>query len=237
VIQDSTSYGWGDLLKVADEAGFTPLPIGDYDVVVSDVKVQTTNSGKDSIVVHFQVITGPSQGRKIRNQFTISPDNPNAVGFFFRHMAALGLPREYFNQNPTLPQVAQTLLNRPCKIKVTHREWGGATRDNVESIMPAQLAAGVPQSPQPNGQAPAPVPPAAPTAPIAPVAPPVLAPTAPVAATPTPSPATYSVPPVAIPAPVVPAPVAPAAPVAPTAAPVVPPAVAAPGTVPPELPF
>jgi Protein of unknown function (DUF669) len=234
VIQGN-SYGWGDLLKVADEAGFTPLPIGDYDVVVSDVKVQATNSGKDSIVVHFQVITGPSQGRKIRNQFTISPENPNAVGFFFRHMAALGLPREYFNQNPTLPQVAQTLLNRPCRIKVTHREWGGATRDNVDSIMPAQLAAGLPQPPQPNGQAPAPAAPVVPTPPVVPVvAPPVLAPTAPAVATPAPSPVTYSPPPVPVPVVGAPPAVAPAAPVAPVAPPV---QIAQPSTVPPELPF
>lgn len=160
------SYGWNDLLKVADEAGFTPLPIGDYDVIVAEATVKGTNGGKDSIVVQFQVTTGPQQGRKIRNQFTISPENPNAVGFFFRHMAALGLPREYFAQSPTLPQVAQALLNRPCRIKVSHREWSGQVRDNVDAINPAQPTGFVVPGMTPGVAAPAV--PAIPNAPVVP---------------------------------------------------------------------
>lgn len=190
------SYGWGDLLKVADEAGFTPLPIGEYDVIVASAEVKATQSGKDSIVVYFQVTTGPQQGRKIRNQFTISPDNPNAVGFFFRHMTAIGLTREYFAQTPppTMHHVAANLVNRPCRIKVSHREWGGTMRDNVDSIMPAGVlmpqGPQVPQAPQGAPIQAAPVPsvpgtpvvnavPAAPAAPQVPQAP--AAPATPVA--------------------------------------------------------
>lgn len=183
-------YGWGDLLKVADEAGFTLLPIGEYDVIVASADVKATQAGKDSIVVFFQVTTGPHQGKKIRNQFTISPDNPNAVGFFFRHMSAIGLPREYFAQSPppSLPNVAQALLNRPCRIKVTHREWGGTMRDNVDAIMSATTAAptvpGTPQVPGAPQAAPVPTVPATPAVPAAPAvpAPPVAGPYVPAAA-------------------------------------------------------
>lgn len=202
------SYGWGDLLKVADEAGFTPLPIGDYDVIVSTAEVKATQGGKDSIVVYFQVTTGPQQGRKIRNQFTISPDNPNAVGFFFRHMTAIGLSREYFAQTPppTLHHVAANLVNRPCRIKVTHREWGGTMRDNIDSIMPA--GALMPQGPQVPQAAPVPSVPGAPQVNAVPAAP--VAPAVPVV------PAAPQVPqaPVTPAAPVVPTPVTPAAPAA-----------------------
>lgn len=228
------SYGWGDLLKIADEAGFTPLPVGEYDVIVASAKAQATNSGKDSIVVQFRVVSGPQANRQIRNQFTISPENPNAVGFFMRHMNALGLPREYFEQNPTMSQLAQVLLNRPCRIKVNHREFGGAVRDNVEAIMPpaSQITGvqpGVPTAPAPAQMASAPVappvaPPAAPAAPPVSPAPPAVptpqpagpqwtapqpeppasAPSAPVAATPVPSPGGFEV---AAPPPSAPAPV------------------------------
>ena len=95
-------YNWNDLMKVADEAGFTPLPVGEYDVIVATSEAKQTSTGKDSIVVNFQVTSGPMMNRRIRNQFTISPDNANAIGFFFRHMACLGIPREWFAQGPSV---------------------------------------------------------------------------------------------------------------------------------------
>lgn len=179
------SYDWDDLLKIADEAGYTLLPPGEYDVMVASAEAKSTNNGKDAIVVFFQVLSGPCAGRKIRNQFTISPENPNAVGFFFRHMAALGLPREYFTQKPSLQHIAQALLNRQAHIKVTHREWNGQTRDNVAEITPIGTT---PQAPAqqpgpafagPAAPQPAPVPPAAPAAPAAPAPAPQAPPTPP----------------------------------------------------------
>jgi hypothetical protein len=239
------SYGFDDLLKIADEAGFTPLPIGEYDVMVASAEAKTTNQGKDAIKVQFQVLSGPCAGRKIFNQFTISPENPNAVGFFFRHMEALGLPREYFAQNPSLQHIAQTLLNRQCHIKVDHREWNGQTRDNVSAITRVNTGQQVPGQdpapafagsamPQPTVPTPAPqAPPMAPPAPAVPTVPVMAPPPANGASTPVlPAAPTPTASPVA----------APQAPTPPVAAPAVPPAAPAPegspaGTVPPELPF
>lgn len=234
---------FGALLGAAS-ADFDPVPDGDYECQVVEAKASTTSTGKTMFVVKYNVLTGPHTNRKIFNNFTVSPENPNALGFFFRHMAAMGLTRDYFAQSPHPVHVAEALNGRRAKLKVGHREWGGVMRNDVKDVMaptgsvaaaPAQQA-GVPQMPgavamPPAAAAPvAPVAPVAP-APVAPVAPPPVAPEpqyaapAPVAAPPQPE---YVAPPVA-PAPVAPVapPIAPT-PVAPVAAPVAAPAPVAP---------
>ncbi len=174
------SMNWGDLLKIADEAGFTPVPVGEYLVVVDKAEAKQAQTGKDMIKVVFRVIAGPCTNRTVFNNFVLSPESPNAVGFFFRHMAALGLDIKFFEGNPPLSHVAAALVGKQCLIEVTHREFGGAMRDNVDKIKPASgpvagpfAAAGppvpAPVSPQayvqPAASAPAPAPQVTPSAP------------------------------------------------------------------------
>lgn len=187
---------WNDLLKIADEAGFTPLPVGEYHVVVDKALAKQAQTGKDMINVTFRVLTGPQQDKTCLNNFVLSPESPNAVGFFFRHMAALGIPMEFFTTNPPMANVAAALVGRQCLIEITHREFGGQVRDNVDKIKPVTGA----PVPGPFGNAGGPVPaptpvPAATPAPayIQPAAPtPQAAPAAPApapAAVPQPAPA------------------------------------------------
>src|SRR5512146_1057428 len=97
---------WDDLLKIADGAGFPPLPVGEYLVVVDKAEAKQSQTGKDMIKVVFRVVAGPSANRTIFNNFVLSPESPNAVGFFFRHMTAMGLDIEFFKSNPPLAHVA-----------------------------------------------------------------------------------------------------------------------------------
>lgn len=127
---------FSDLLKAAEDAGFSNTPPGTYDVVVTEAEAKTTSAGKDMIVVKFQIQGGPHGGRKVPNNFVISPENANALGFFFRHMRALGLDSAYFSQNPTPQQVAQSLVGKSCRIEVGTRTWNGEEREDVKKIMP-----------------------------------------------------------------------------------------------------
>lgn len=208
-----TSFNWEDLLGVAAEAGFTVLPVGEYHVVVDSAEAAKTQNGKDQIKAKFKVASGPYQGKgPIFNNFVISPENANAMSFFFQHLAVFGITDEYLKQNrPTVAQIAGFLVGRQCNVIISHRDWQGQTRMQVDKITKVN----------PNGV------PAAPTVPTAPVAAPAPspAPAAPVAPAPAPA-----APPVAAP------PAAPAAPAAPSV-PAPPAAPAPPGMAPPPAPF
>lgn len=151
------SYGWADLLKIADDAGFTLLPEGEYEAVVAQTEVKQTAENNDSIAVTFQITSGPEAGRKARKTLTLNPDKPGTIGFFFRHITALGVTREFFQQvpPPSIAQVAQAIMNRPCRITVVHDTYGGQKRHQVasitESLTSGTTVPGVPTPGVPNG--------------------------------------------------------------------------------------
>lgn len=196
-----TTTAWSDLLEAAG-SGFEALPAGDYDCQCTSAEATQSGNGKLMFKCIFTVTTGPHAGRKVWNQFVVSPENPNALGFFFQHMAAMGLDRAYFAQNPPPEHVAAALLNRVCRLTVGIQQKGQyAGRNEVSkvssagAVAAAGMAAGVPQAlptqvqaPMPGApvmpvpQAPAPVMPAAPQVPqpVMPAAPqPVAQPQAP----------------------------------------------------------
>lgn len=161
------SANFADLLKAAEDAGFSNCPPGTYDVRVAEGTAKTTGAGKDMIVVKFEIIGGPHGGRKVPNNFVISPENANALGFFFRHMRAMGLDAAYFSQNPSPQKVAADLVGKTCRIEVGTRVWNGEEREDVKKIM----------APSTDGSAPAPAPAPVEAAPAAPA--PVADPMAP----------------------------------------------------------
>jgi hypothetical protein len=128
---------FADLLKAAEDAGFSNCPPGTYDCRVCEATAKTTSAGKDMIVVKFEILGGPHGGRKVPNNFVISPENANALGFFFRHMRALGLDSAYFSQNPSPQKVASDLVGNTCRIEVGTRVWNNEEREDVKKIMAA----------------------------------------------------------------------------------------------------
>jgi Protein of unknown function (DUF669) len=136
---------WSDLKAAAGDAGFEPIPANTYDAVVDTASAKKASSGKDMISVAFTVTGGPYDGRKVFTQLVLSPEKPTALGFFFRHMAALGLSDAYFAASPSLERVASDLAGRPCRVIVGIREWQGSDRNEVSSILAP--SGGVPAAP------------------------------------------------------------------------------------------
>lgn len=181
------SVNYAQLLEESG-GGIELLPDGDYDAVIDTAKVQNASNGKVMFVCKFKVLTGPHAGKQFWNNFVISPDSPGALGFFFQHMATLGLGREFFAVNPPDEQVAQALVGRQARVTLGHGPVKGEVRNQCNGFKPMlgaaaaapvaagpAPAAGFPVAPAPVPQAPMPVAPApvvAP-APAAPVAPPV----------------------------------------------------------------
>lgn len=140
---------FSDLLKAAEDAGFSNCPPGTYDARVAEGTAKTTSAGKDMIVVKFEIIGGPHGGRKVPNNFVISPENANALGFFFRHMRAMGLDAAYFSQNPSPQKVAADLVGKTCRIEVGTRVWNGEEREDVKKILAPVSGAETPAAPAP----------------------------------------------------------------------------------------
>lgn len=120
-----TQINWDELQKAAGEAGFGVVPRSEYDVVVEKCDAGKTNDGsKDRFRTRFKITTGPNAGNTLLNDFTISPENAKALGFFFRHMAALGLNSAYFATNPSSEKIAHDLVGRRCRADVIIDSWG-----------------------------------------------------------------------------------------------------------------
>lgn len=131
-----SGVNFSDYLKAADDAGFTVIPKNDYDLEVATAEAKKTANGKDQIVVRLKVLGGPYDGKSVFNNFVLSPDNANALSFFFRHLAAFGLHRAYFDANPSLAKVAQDLVGRRARGAVSTREFNGTERNQVDNFRP-----------------------------------------------------------------------------------------------------
>lgn len=213
------TYDWNGLKQQA-ATGPALLPKGDYVGKVASAEAKKTNDGaKDMIVAKFEILAGPAAGQALWNNFVLSPENANALGFFFEHLAALGISDAAFAQQPSMETLASWIvqLARPVILSVSHRTWQGQLRNQVDGVRPYGADGQAAAPPAPGAIAAPPAPPV-PPAPVAPPAPP-QAPAAPVPAAPVPAPVAP-----AAPAPVAPPPPAPAPAAGVPAAPPPPPA-------------
>lgn len=155
-----SSFSFKQLQDQAKEAGIgEPLPPGRYTVKAVEATAGRTKAGdKDKIDVKFSVVSGPHANRKLFNQYTISPDNNNALAFFFRHMAAFGLGPDFFASEPTIQQVASSLLEKVVDVDVIIDTYNNEERNKIKNTLKssdpvASNGGGVPfgQTPAPTG--------------------------------------------------------------------------------------
>lgn len=184
------SISWDDLVRDAGDAAasFEPIPESDYDLEVIDAKPKMTkDNSKKMYEVKSKVVGGAHSGRFIWDNITLTTDNPNALGFFFRKMAAMGLDANYFaSQKPSDEQICATLKGRRFRAKIAQRTWNGNVKNEIKQYFSATASALPPSvAPQPAA-APAPAPVAAPAPAPAPAPQPAYEQPAP---TPAPAPA------------------------------------------------
>ena len=165
-----SSLNWGDLVKDAgDVASYEPLPDGDYDLTVIEATAKVSQSGKTMFAIKAQVQSGAHAKRLVWYNLVVSPENSNALGIFFRKMAALGLNRDFFSTSPSNAQIEQAIKGRSFRAAITSRTWQGQKKNEIKNYYVAP-AAGTPGAAPVAAAAPAPAPAPAPAAPVAPVA-------------------------------------------------------------------
>lgn len=108
------NISWDALVDAAGEAGkaFEPLPDDNYNFVVSEASVGESKTGKKSIGITAIVESGPNAKRKVWNTWYISPENANALAYFFREMAVFGLPLEFWKSGPSDEAIINSLVNK-----------------------------------------------------------------------------------------------------------------------------
>lgn len=202
------TINWAELQGQA--ADFKVLPPNDYPVIITKAEAVKAQTGKDMIKVTMKVEGGPHDGRAVYNNFVLSPENPNALGMFFKQMALFGMDASYFAQNPSLELVAEHLVGKRCTVAIKTRVWQGSEQSNVDAVKPynpglsgaSPGGPGIPTPPPPSAplslapepQTPASAPPAPPPAPGS-IAQSVVAANAAAAPPPPPAPPAPSTPP------------------------------------------
>lgn len=133
------TYNWSALRKQAEEAGestegFTPLPVGTYDVVVTKADVKSFKGGeKEGWNIQFSVDGGPEAGRRVFTNLVISPESAKAVAILLRQLEALGV-RPVLDAGGTLQQVAAAMLNQKATIEVDVRVYNEKLTNDVKKI-------------------------------------------------------------------------------------------------------
>jgi hypothetical protein len=124
---------------------------------VKKAKGGKTSNGKMRVEATFAIVGGPQDGKTVWNQFVVSPENGQALGFFFRHMAVLGLAPSWFAgrqlDDSTMAAISEAITGARARIKVTIGKVNGADRNNIDGLSqslaaPGQRMDGVQASPQ-----------------------------------------------------------------------------------------
>lgn len=147
-------FNWADLAAAAKEAGFGGvIPKDTYHVKVVKAEVGKTagadgKSVKQKITVQFKVMSGPHANTVLFNDFVVSPENPKALGYFFKDMVTLGFSDDYFATNPPLTRLAAEMVDREVMAVVGIRVWNEQEKNNIDRIRPMNGAANAPQLPR-----------------------------------------------------------------------------------------
>jgi hypothetical protein len=77
-------------IEVPEAPSYGPLPPGDYEVIVTKTDIRQTKAGTgEYISVEFQVVGGPSSGRRLWNNYNVSNVNKQAEDIAKQQFAAL----------------------------------------------------------------------------------------------------------------------------------------------------
>ena len=143
------SINWGDALESADGSDFELLPRADYNFKVTEASHKVSSTGKDMFEMKCTVVDGPHKGRVLYSNQVVSPDNPTAMGIFFRKMGALGLKADFFRANPENSAIVDAILGREFQGQVTVRTYQGNDKNEISNIRPAVRTPGSAASPPP----------------------------------------------------------------------------------------
>ena len=157
--------------NTVEPVDFSPLPSGEYTVLISNSEMRSTKSGDGQyLALTFQVLEGPKQGRMLWHNLNLINNNPKAVEIAQRELSAI-----CHAVNVMRIKDSTQLHDLPMKITVEFipakpdgkgGEWPEKNRIKKWTAIngASQAAPSAAPRPAPSAAAPRPVPAAAPSA-------------------------------------------------------------------------
>lgn len=183
------SLDWDKILEEqASDPGFAPVPASKYPVRVDKVEATKASTGNDMLNVQCVIEGGPYDGKKVFTRIVFAKDNPTAMRFTLRKLAALGVTKEVIAaQKPSLVRIAELITGAQAEadvvVKPATEEYDASNDVKSFKRLGEPSASGSPIPPGATAAPPAPpvpTPPVpAPPAPPVPAAPPIPTPEAP----------------------------------------------------------
>lgn len=137
-----------DASTVEPDAGFEPIPDGEYVAIISASEMKPTKSGNGSYLqAKIEIVDGPHKGRVLFDRFNLQNPNQQAVNIAMRQFSALCHAVNVIKvqdscQLHNIPFIAKV----KCKKRADNGEWtneiGGYKAKTAQSSAPQQQAAG-----------------------------------------------------------------------------------------------
>jgi hypothetical protein len=110
-------------------AGFEPLPVGEYECIVSEVKVTESSTNKPMLKVTLTVREDVEQAGQKRKFFDNMVEQDSMMWKFQQVAKAAQVPAG--TDLETLQDFALAIQYKPVRIKNKHRLYNGETQDTI----------------------------------------------------------------------------------------------------------
>ncbi len=157
---------WAEIIEDA-ESGFELIPPSTYEWQIVAANAGETSTGKPRIRTKCNVLSGPNAGKSAWKDLVFEAGNAGLMGIRVQELEALGInPSDYQGTlEQVVEQLAPALVNRTFKAPLTHRQWGGTTRNEIGIFQKLQSGASptAPTAPAAAQEASPPTPPPPPS--------------------------------------------------------------------------
>ena len=120
--------------------GFAPLPIGEYECIVSDAKVAETSTGKTMLKCTLTVRDDVEQEGQKRKFFDNIVEQENMMWKFQQVAKAAQLPPG--EDLATIEDFAAAILYKPVRIKNKHEVYNEEKQDRIAYWLEAKFEGG-----------------------------------------------------------------------------------------------
>lgn len=121
----------------SDVGGFGVLPVGEYEVIVSEVKMKDTSTGKKMISATLTIRDDVEQEGRKRKLFDNMVIQDNMMWKFQQVGKAVQIPEGEDIASPE--DFMEAILYKPARIKVGIRKYNGDDQNEVKAWMESQV--------------------------------------------------------------------------------------------------
>lgn len=133
--------------QVSPESQFTPVPNGDYPVVITESEMKPTRNGDGQYLqLVLEIIDGPYKGRKVWDRLNLVNSNSTAVEIAQRALSQICHAVNHLNLQDSVD-----LHNKPLVAKLVVRQQPGY--DDTNEVKEYKAASGY-SAPAPQAAAP-----------------------------------------------------------------------------------